>query len=66
MQVILERVIFRFKHALTKNVISIFICYKKNRDRAFFESLTTSKWNYDRLSFNNFEKRCFKKNPKNF
>lgn len=63
MQVIPERVIFRFKHALTKNVISIFICKKKNRDRAFCVFLTFSIWNYNRLSFNNFEKR-FLKNPK--
>lgn len=64
MQVIPERVIFRFKHALTKNVISIFICDKKNRDWAFFVSLTISIWNYNRLSSNNFEKRFFKKTQK--
>lgn len=57
MKVIPERVIFRFKHALIKNVISILIYNLKKRDRAFFVSLTFSIWNYNRLSFNNFEKR---------
>lgn len=57
MKVIPERVIFRFKHALIKNVISILIYNLKKRDRAFFVSLTFSIWNYNRLSFNNFEER---------
>lgn len=58
MKVIPERVIFRFKHALIKNAISILIYNKKkNRDRAFFVSLTFSIWNYNRISFNNFEER---------